>query len=90
MKTITKAELIECIQEALGNWDFDACSHYGAEQKEALEYAAAHPETLCDTDPESGKEYYEIMGKDIWDSLSIYAEATGANIHAQRTKQQTC
>lgn len=85
-KTISKAELIESLREALDNWDFTACSHYGAEQREALERALANPEMLCDTDPETGEEYYEISGKDIWDSLSLYAESTAPNIAEARNQ----
>lgn len=75
---ISLAELIEALRSALDNWDFDACTSYGAEQREALERAYQNPEMLCD----DGE--YEIMGRDIWDSLSIYAEVTAANIAAAR------
>lgn len=83
-KHISVMELKEAIGEALANWDFDAADHYGQEQKEALTRAYAKPEMLCDED-ENGL-YYEISGKDIWDSLSIYAESTGANIANERNR----
>ena len=75
---ISTAALKEAIGQALANWDFDACDHYPKEQKEALERAYQNPEMLCD----DGE--YEVSGKDIWDSLSIYAESTAANIAASR------
>lgn len=77
-RKITQNELKEAIQSALDNWDFGQCTIYGAEQKEALEYALEDPAMLC----EDGE--YEISGKDVWDSLSIYAEATAINIVDRR------
>lgn len=73
---ISVSELKERIGEALANWDFDACSHYGAEQKEALERAYENPEMLCD----NGECEVPEKESAIWDFLSEYAESTGANI----------
>ena len=86
MTRLTVAELKEAIREALDNWDFEACDHYGSEQKEALERAYTNPIMLCHED-KNGELYYEVSGKDIWDSLSIYAESTAANIAAARNGQ---